>query len=70
MNKPVDKQNIDNLPSEDNFCFKCGGLLMVIEDYDFDEMGCVDTSFLVCEKCGQVNNWKEKERWLKNENRR
>ena len=70
LNIPIDKQDIDDLAHEDNFCFKCGGELTIIEDYDFDETGCVNASFLVCEKCGQVNNWTEKEKWLKNENRR
>jgi len=50
--------------SED-YCFKCGGELEVIEDIDFGENGWSDTSWLRCKKCGQRNNWWEKEQWEK-----
>jgi len=48
-------------------CFKCGGDLELIEDNDWmGEFGGIkDTSFLICTKCKQVNNWHEKEQWLK-----
>ena len=59
-NIPQDKQNIDNIP-DNNHCFKCGGELEVIEDND----GRDDLSCLRCVKCGQENNWYEKEQWEK-----
>jgi len=67
-NIPQDKQNIDNIPDDDH-CFKCSGELEIIEDcdWDCDEGGChmADSSYLKCVKCGQRNNWWEKEQWLK-----
>ena len=62
MNKniPVDKQNIDDIPSDDT-CFKCGGELEIHEEND----GRDDISWLRCKKCGQRNNWWEKKEWEK-----
>lgn len=65
LNVPIDKQGVDNIPDESNYCFKCGGELEIVEDIDFDETGCVNTSWLRCIECGQRNNWYEKEQWLK-----
>ena len=62
---PLDKQNIDNIPDENDYCFKCGGELEVTEEISADEYGMTTVYSLICIKCGQKNNWWEKEECLK-----
>lgn len=60
LNVPPGKQNIGNIPDENNYCFKCGGELEIVEDCSWDGDKLVDVSYLRCKKCGQKNNWSEK----------
>ena len=49
-----------------NHCFKCGGKLEMVEDCTKGMDGeMTDISYLKCVKCGQPNNWYEKEQWEK-----
>ena len=54
-----------NMTNKINKCFKCGGKLEIIENYEWMGKygGMKNTKWMRCTKCGQTNNWYEKEQW-------